>query len=239
MSEHQELRRSLQKAELRAKERGDGTSINLDIVDQEERKANERGFVLARKRRVNPTHFTQVINENIAYLDESQYLTGAEFGFILTLAPLLQMGTNAIVHPKSGQYCSVSDIAEKLQRSRPKTSSMISTLIQKGIMYEFVNVLELKHYGRQVTARPFFLSPEILCCGDKSRLEGGIVRLMIHSSILEKSGIRLPIKAVSLPNAKYGKLVTRKVYLELQKEERKKSNMLNKGEVPKGSVTKR
>lgn len=222
MNELLGLHQSLQRAELKAREREERTPINLALLDQEEARANERGFVLARKRRTNPTRFTQIINENIAYLDQTQYLTGVEFGFVLTLSPLLQMGTNAIVNPETGQYCSVSDIAERLQRSRPKTSSMISTLIQKGIMYEFANILELKQYGRQVSARPFFLSPEILCCGDKNRLEGGIVRLMIHSSILEKSGIHLPIKAASLPNAKYGKLVTRKVYLDIQKEIRKK-----------------
>ncbi|WP_232282358.1 hypothetical protein, partial [Paenibacillus sp. oral taxon 786] len=86
-----------------------------------------------------------------------------------------------------------------------------------GIMFEFTNVHELKIHGRHVTRRPFFLNPEIICCGDKNKLQSGIVQLMIHYNVLEKAGVKLPIKAVVDPHGQYGKLVKRKKFLEMQK----------------------
>ncbi|GIP08254.1 hypothetical protein J1TS5_04240 [Paenibacillus macerans] len=209
-----ELRKSLNQAELHAKQREE---INLNVVNQEELRANQRGFTIVKQKEVNRTKFSQTINENIAYLAQAQYLSSAEFSFVFTLSPMLRMGSNAIVNPKTDQYCSVSEIAEYLKRSRSKTSIMISSLIEKGIMYEFANIHEMKVYGRHVTMRPFFLNPEIICCGDKNKLESGIVQLMIHFNILEKSGVKLPIKAALKPHAKYGKLVTRKTFLDIQR----------------------
>ncbi|MDU0330504.1 hypothetical protein RW092_09840 [Paenibacillus sp. 3LSP] len=215
------LKQTLQQAELKAKRR---TEIDLGKVNDEEAKANEQGFMIVRKRQraVNQTRFSQTIDENIAYLCQIQYLTSAEFSFIFTLAPMLKMNVNAIVDPTSGQYCSVSEIATYLKRSRQKTSEMISALIEKGIMYEFANVHELKIYGRHVTRRPFFLNPEIICCGDKNRLQSGIVQLMIHYNILERSGVKLPIKAIVEPHSQYGKLVKRKKFLEVVKKQKGK-----------------
>ncbi|MNW46809.1 hypothetical protein D3C74_241220 [compost metagenome] len=217
MDDIMKLKQTFQQAELKAKRR---IEIDLSTVNAEEAKANEQGFMIVRKRQrtVNQTRFSQTIDQNISYLCQAQYLTSAEFSFIFTLAPMLKMGVNAIINPLSGQYCSVSEIATFLKRSRQKTSEMISALIEKGIMYEFANVHELKIHGRHVTRRPFFLSPEILCCGDKNKLESGITQLMIHYNILEKTGIKLPIKAVVEPHGKYGKLVKRKVFLEMQKK---------------------
>lgn len=221
MDEIVKLKQSLQQAELKAKKR---VEIDLSTVNAEEAKANEQGFMIVRQRQrtVNQTRFSQTIDQNIAYLCQEQYLTSAEFSFIFTLAPMLKMNVNAIVDPVSGQYCSVSEIASFLKRSRQKTSEMISALIEKGIMYEFANVHELKIYGRHVTRRPFFLNPEILCCGDKNRLQSGIIQLMIHSNILEKVGVKLPIKAVVEPHGQYGKLVKRKKFLEMQKKQKSK-----------------
>lgn len=215
------LKQSLQQAELKAKKR---IEIDLSTVNAEEAKANEQGFMIVRQRQrtVNQTRFSQTIDQNISYLCQAQYLTSAEFSFIFTLAPMLKMNVNAIVDPVSGQYSSVSEIAAYLKRSRQKTSEMISALIEKGIMYEFANVHELKIYGRHVTRRPFFLNPEILCCGDKNRLQSGIVQLMIHYNILEKTGVKLPIKAVVEPHGKYGKLVKRKRFMEMQKRQKSK-----------------
>lgn len=215
------LKRTLQQAELEAKRR---LEIDLNAVNIEDAKANEQGFMIVRKKQkaANQTRFSQTIDLNISYLCQAQYLTSAEFSFIFTLAPMLKIGVNAIVDPQTGQYCSVSEIASFLKRSRQKTSEMISALIEKGIMYEFANVHELKIHGRHVTRRPFFLNPEILCCGDKNKLESGITQLMVHYNILEKSGIKLPIKAVVEPHGKYGKLVKRKVFLEMQNKRKNK-----------------
>lgn len=72
------LKQTLQQAELKAKRR---TEIDLGKVNDEEAKANEQGFMIVRKRQraVNQTRFSQTIDENIAYLCQTQYLTSAEF----------------------------------------------------------------------------------------------------------------------------------------------------------------
>ncbi|MNB79177.1 hypothetical protein D3C75_259040 [compost metagenome] len=208
------LKRDFDQAELQAKRRSE---INLSVVNEQEAKANEKGFMLVRQKETNRTSFSQNISENIDYLNEKKYLTGAENSFVFKLAPYLQSNTNALTDRKTGQFFSVTDIAKKLGISRTNASLTIDALLQKGILFEFVNVVELKIYGRTVTQRPFFMNPEIICCGDKSRLDAGIVDLMVHYNILERKGIKLPIKAIRLPNARYGKLVSRKSYLEMRK----------------------
>lgn len=209
------LRKKLQEAEFKAKQRVD---VNLDVVNREEAKANEQGYTIIKRKEHNRTPFSQNISENIEYLNEKKYLTGAENSFVFKLAPYLQVNTNALTDRKTGQFFSVSEIAKKLGISRTNASLTIDALLQKGILYEFVNVVELKLYGRTVTQRPFFMNPEIICCGDKSKLDAGIVDLMVHYNILEKKGVKLPIKAIRLPNAKYGKLISRKQYLEIRRK---------------------
>lgn len=214
-----QLRKRLSRAEQQAKKRSE---VDLSVVNQEAAKADEQGFTIIRQKRVNRTPFSQTINPNILYLNQMGYLTAAELGFIFMLAPLLKIGVNAIVDPQTDQYCSVVELASLLKRSRQKTSEMLSNLIQKGVMYEFANIHELRIYGRQVTKRPFFLSPEIICCGDKNKLESGVTQLMTHHDLLEKKGIKLPVKAIVEPYATYGRLVNRKQFLRFQQQLRNK-----------------
>lgn len=214
-----ELEQRLNQSEQRAKCRNE---VNLSVVNQEAAKAEEQGFTIIRQKRINRTPFSQTINPNILYLCQQQYLTPAELAFIFTLSPLLKIGVNAIIDPQTDQYCSVVELASLLKRSRQKTSEMLSNLIQKGVMYEFANIHELRIYGRQVTKRPFFLSPEIICCGDKNKLESGITQLMTHHDLLEKKGIKLPIKAIVEPYSTYGRLVNRTQFLQFQQQLRKK-----------------
>lgn len=124
------LRQDLNKAELQAKQRS-LPEVNLSAVNAEAAKANDQGFMIIRQKNVNRTRFSQTIDPNILYLCQTQYLTSAELAFIFTLGPLLKLGVNAIVDPQTGQYCTVSEIAETLKRSRQKTSEMINTLIKK------------------------------------------------------------------------------------------------------------
>ncbi|WP_411347092.1 hypothetical protein [Paenibacillus sp. WLX2291] len=215
-----QLRKRLYQAEQKAKHQSE---VDLSLMNREAAKAEEQGFTIIRQKRVNRTPFSQTINPNILCLNELGYLKAAELGFLFMLAPLLKIGVNAIVDPHTDQYCSVAELAFLLKRSRQKTSEMISTLIKKGIMYEFANIHELRIYGRQVSRRPFFLSPEIICCGDKNKLESGVTQLMTHHDLLEKKGIKLPIKAIVEPHATYGRLVNRKQFLQFQQQLRKQS----------------
>lgn len=214
MSDQLQLRKRLNQAEQQAKRR---EQVDLNLVNQEATKASEQGYMIVKKRDTNRTIFSQNITENLDYLNDKKYLTNAETAFLFRIAAYLQPNTNAIADRKTGQFFSVSDLAKKLSITRTTASQVIDGLLKKGILFEFVNVVDLKVYGRAVAKRPFFMNPEIICCGDKSRLDAGIVDLMVHHNILERKGIKLPIKAIRLPNARYGKLISRKQYLEIRK----------------------
>lgn len=201
------LKTALDKAEVKARQRD---QIDLEIMNMQERKANEHGYTIIKARQRHPAKFVQAIVENIELLISQVYLTTSEKAFIFDLMPFVQMNTHAIVDPHTGQFFSVSELARRLSRSRPKTSVLIEGLIRKGVMFEFVNVLELKNYGRSVTERPFFITPEIICSGDKNKIDAGIAELIIHHSVLKK--MNLPWKLVREVNGKYGKLILNAIH---------------------------
>jgi hypothetical protein len=117
---------------------------------------------------------------------------------------------------------SVSEIGEYFGKSRSFTSEMINNLIGKGILYEFVNVDELKEFGRPVTERPLFVNPEIVLCGEKNRINPTLARLAMRYDKLEKKGILLEWKVWLHSGKEYGKLVKRKTYLKYLKEQKSK-----------------
>lgn len=202
-----ELKNRLQLAELKARAREE---INLDVVDREEKKANEKGFTIIKKRTVNRAEFVQFIRDNYEYLQKINYLTRAEKAFLLDLTILAELFTNAIADPKTGQFCSVSQIARTLERDLSGTSDLINQLLEKNIIYEFADAQEIKEYGRNVTFRPLFFNPEIVCCGDRNRINPVLAKLVMQYDRLERRKIHLPWKLTLEPNAKYGKLKKRK-----------------------------
>ena len=206
-SRHNELRKRLRQAELRAKAREE---INLELVDLQERKANERGFTIVKRRTVNRAEFVQIIRENYEYLQKIDYLTRAEKAFLLDLTIMAELYTNAIADPKTGQFCSVSHIARTLGRDLSGTSDLVNQLLQKSIIYEFVDAYEIKEHGRNVTERPLFFNPEVVCCGDRNKINPTLTKLVMNYDRLEKNRIFLPWKLTLEQNAKYGKLVKRK-----------------------------
>lgn len=207
MADGKGLKLAFAQAEINANKRDNSTNIDLAYMDLQAQKASERGYFIGKRKQRDNIKFAQLISENIEYLNMKSYLTTAEKAFILDLSPYVQVYSHAVVDPKTGQYFTVTELAKNLKRSRQKTSPLIDGLIRKGIMFEFANVLELKIFGRSVTARPFFITPEIMCNGSRDRIEGGIAGLIIHHSVLEKNGVYLPKKLVREPNAKYGKLI--------------------------------
>lgn len=206
MGKEFDLRNRLQLAELKAKAREE---INLGAVEYEERKANEQGFTIIKKRTVNRAEFVQFIRENYEYLQKINYLTRAEKAFLLDLTIMAELYTNAIADSKTGQFCSVSQIARTLERDLSGTSDLINQLLEKSILYEFADAQEIKEYGRNVTFRPLFFNPEIVCCGDRNRINPVLTKLVMQYDRLERKKILLPWKLTLEPNAKYGMLKKR------------------------------
>ncbi|GGA35285.1 hypothetical protein GCM10007416_05170 [Kroppenstedtia guangzhouensis] len=212
-----DLKQALNQAELKARQRDSNLAVNLEQVAAEEKKANEQGFTIVKRRNTNKAGFVQSIKENIGMLVRNKYLTNAELAFVYSLHELVELHSNAIVDPETGQFLTVSEIARTLKRNVKKTSTMINDLIDKGIIYEFVNVHELKEFGRAVSERPFFMNPEIVLCGDRNRINATLSRLVLMNDQFEKKKIPLAWKLWLHPNDEYGKLYRRKTYLKYKK----------------------
>ncbi|WP_193065505.1 hypothetical protein [Oceanobacillus oncorhynchi] len=184
-----------------------------DINDLEQR-AHAQGFGIYKINQKNKAVFTQTINDNLETLISSEHLTNAEYTFLFLLMPFVELHSNAIVNA-DGQFMSISQLAATLKRERTRTSKTVSQLLEKGIIFEFVNAQEIKKYKRNISQRPLFLNPEIIFRGDRNRVNATLTRLIMQFDILEAAGIKLKWKLYIRSGEEYGKLYTRKTYLKM------------------------
>ncbi|GGK33090.1 hypothetical protein GCM10010965_27450 [Caldalkalibacillus thermarum] len=211
-----------EQAERNARERELLNShVNLDVVNQEEKKANDKGFMIVRKKETDGAGFVQTLKGNIKVLMKKKYLSFNELGFLLGMTDLYELHSNAIINPDTNRFMSVSEIAEYFDRDLSGTSKLINKLIEKGILYELVNTDELREFGRPVTERPLFVNPEIVLCGERNRINATLARLAMRYDKLEKRKIHLEWKVWLHSGKEYGKLVKRKTYLKYKKEQQK------------------
>lgn len=214
---NERLRKRLDLAEVKAKKRIDSLNVNLDLVSFEEKKANQSGYGLYKVKDTNTASFTQIINENIVILVKKGYLTNAEMSLIFHLVGFCEYSTNAIIHPKTKQFMSISEIADLLGKHRVNVSDLINALLEKGIIYEFVNAQELREHGRPVSERPLFFNPEIIFSGDRNKINATLCKLSMQFDRLEKKGVLLEWKIWHESGRQNGKLVRRKTYLKYKK----------------------
>lgn len=211
------MKKIFNKAELNAKKRADNQQINLNAVNQEDSKARESGFALYRIKGTNAAPFTQIINENVNIVTSKQLLSSAEMALLWQLIAFCELQTNAIVHPETKEFMSISEIAELVNKHRVNTSETINGLLEKGILYEFVNAQEIRQHGRPVSKRPLFFNPEIVFAGDKNKVDATLCRLCMEADRLEKRGILLEWKLWLHSGNQSGKLYRRKTYLRYKK----------------------
>lgn len=187
---------------------------DLSTINDIERKANEHGFALYKINQKNKAVFTQSINDNLETLINSSYLTNAEYTLVFLLMPFVELHSNAIVNP-NGQFMSVSELAATLKRERTRLSKTIAQLLDKGIIFEFVNAQEIKKYKRTISRRPLFMNPEIIFRGDRNRVNATLTRLVMEYDLLEARGIKLDWKLFIKSGEEHGKLYKRSTYLKL------------------------
>lgn len=212
------LKQLFEVAETNAKKRDDAKTINLALISKEDKKAEELGYGIFKLRKKNPSPFIQSNSENLYILISSEYLTDPEWNVASKIQVLCEMNTNAIIDPKTKQFMSVSKIADFLKRDRTSTSKIINELLRKRILYEIANAQEIREFKRPVTERPLFMNPELFYAGDRNQINAILSKICIQSDILEKKGIKLPWKVWYDSGAEFGKLITRKSYLEKIKE---------------------
>lgn len=187
--------------------------IDLEKIEEIERQADEQGYMIIKKNNTNQTPFTQVISDNLNIINEHAYLTSSELGFLMSLLPFLEYQINAIIDKETNTFMTVSEIANKLKRDRAGVSRLISSLIEKGIIFEFVNARELKEFNRNVTSRTLFLNPELFYVGDRNKIDGTLATLVFENDILEKNDIKLDWKVYKKSGHTFGRLYNRKTFL--------------------------
>ena len=214
------LKDNLDSAEKKAKLRENKTVVDLVSVANEERKANEQGYGLYKLEQKNKATFVQGIKDNLDVLIRTQYLTNAELGFLFSLSPLVEYHSNAVTDQETGQFMTVSDLATYLNRSRESCSRVLSKLIEKGMIHEFVDAQEIKEFNRNVSRRPLFMNPEIIYAGDRNKVDATLSKLITSFERLERKKILLPWKLWIHHNEEHGKLYRRKTYLEFKKKQK-------------------
>ncbi|GAB3051209.1 hypothetical protein [Virgibacillus ainsalahensis] len=214
MSNHE----AFKKATHHAKRRDLQSDIDLTTISQEEEKANEKGYGLFKLKQKNNAHFCQAIQENLDMVIKSKHLTNSEIGLLLSLMPLVQLHSNAIIERETNEFMSISKIARYLDRERTATSKIISRLLQKGMLFEFVNVQEIKEHKRSITQRPLFMNPEIIYSGDRNRINATLSRLVMEFDRLERKKVYLPWKLWLKNGSEFGRLYRRKTYLQFKKK---------------------
>ncbi len=215
------LGRKIFEADKNARLRDLQHQIDIDSIGRELNKARERGLKIIPFTAKNRAQFAQVIAPNMRYLTKKDYLTTAEMAFLFSISGYIEMHSNAIVSYEDnecGQYLRIADIGSLLNYSESQTSRLVNSLINKGVVYEYVDALTIKKYGRVVHERPLFLNPEIIFCGDRNRVNATLCRLVMNADHLEKSKVRLPWKLWLDKGCEYGRLYKRDTWMKKKGE---------------------
>jgi len=213
-------------ADKNARARDIKNQIDVGTLQRELNKVREHGYKLVEFQDKNRAQFAQVIAPNMRYLIKRNYLATSEMAFLFSISGYVEMHSNAIVSyddNKHGQYLKVTDIARLFNYSERQARRLVNSLINKSVIYEYVDTLTIRKYGRVVQERPLFLNPEIIFCGDRNRVNATLCRLVINADHLEKGGIKLPWKLWLEKGCKYGRLYRRDTWMKKKQESRNKT----------------
>lgn len=215
------LKESLDRAESNAKIRDEQIEeekkVNLEEINRMAQKADEQGYTLIKKNNKNQANFTQNITDNLLIIIQNNHLKQNEWEFLITIQPLLEYQINAIMNKENNSFMTITEIAKFVNKSRESVSRTVSSLLKKGILFEFVNVDEIKEFNRSVTSRTLFLNPELFYAGDKNKIDSTLATLVSRYDRLEKNKIKLKWKVWRKKGDTFGKLYHRKTYLEFKK----------------------
>jgi hypothetical protein len=205
-------------ADLQARNRELESRIDIDALNREWAKAQQRGLRVVPLAEKNRAGFVQVIAPNMRYIMQHRYMSSAEAAFLLALSAYAEMHSNAIIaHDGGSSYLKVAGMADRLGYSRQQASRLVNALVSKGLIYEY-DTLTIKKHGRVIEERPLFLNPEIIFCGDRNRVNATLCRLVMNADHMERSGVRLPWKLWLGSGAEYGRLYRRDTWLKKKKQ---------------------
>jgi Mn-dependent DtxR family transcriptional regulator len=185
-----EVEKQKEKEQIEAAANGISQEDLKDAVNTLSQATGSDLFVGTKRKRFDKTPFSQIIHPNIDYLNKIKYLTDAECGFLLRIAPMLEFGSNCLIIKDDfdddgmERTATPSSIARALGKERSNVSKMMSKLKSKGILANgetgiWVSSVDQdgneKH--RIVSSHTWFMNPNIICCADREKIEKGTQRI--------------------------------------------------------------
>ncbi|MED0668485.1 MarR family transcriptional regulator [Pseudobacillus badius] len=125
--------------------------------------------------------FVQSMQENLQYLYEKEYLTGREKIFFMDITPYIAFSSNCIVidiKAKNPVPANISEIAKLIGSARQNTSTVINSLVKKGLIFKGESGVE----GNNAKAYAIFVNPHILYAGDKECVNEAL-QVMFHKAM--------------------------------------------------------
>lgn len=135
--------------------------------------------------------FVQILQENLTYLSENDYLTSREKIFLFDIMQYVAFESNGIVldiKAKNQTPINISEIAKLIKTERSHTSRIITSLVKKGLLFKGESGIE----GNNARASVIFVNPHVIYAGDKDNVNEAL-KLMFYKAM------KMPILK-NLPN---------------------------------------
>lgn len=169
------------------------TDEEVELANELQAKAQSRGMVLIPERKhKNKARFVQLLQMNLDYLRQQNYLTSEEKIFLFDVQSFVGLHSNAIVDDpkkKNPVPMNISQLSKMLGRSRTTTSKVVNSLVDKGIVAKAESGIE----GSNARAYALFVNPHILFSGDKDSVNETL-KAMFAKAMRKKILKNLPDK---------------------------------------------
>lgn len=122
--------------------------------------------IYTKKPKQNKIRFSQFLQRNIDYLREKNYLTTEEKAFLFDMQSYTSINSNALVKNTNKtpmDSLSITDMSNIRGFSRPATSKVVNSLIEKGILAKG----STGKGGERTKNFVIFVNPNIIYVGDK------------------------------------------------------------------------
>ncbi|HHK5537019.1 TPA: MarR family transcriptional regulator [Bacillus mobilis] len=140
------------------------------LANELQAKASSRGMKLVPERKVkNKAKFVQIIQQNIQYLFEINYLTNAEKVFLLDISMCVGFLSNCLVsdiNSKEQIPLTQRKLAKKIGRHETKVSPLVRKLIDKGIIARSESGVD----DNNVRAYALFINPHVMFSGNRDEV---------------------------------------------------------------------
>jgi len=149
-------------------------------------------FIGTKRTPQSRVRFVQTLQGNQAYLNQQKYFTGREKVFLHDIVPYIAFSTNCIVvdiKAKNPIPANISEIAKLINSNRTNTSTVINSLVKKGILFKGESGVE----DNNAKAYAIFVNPHIIYAGDKDNVNQTL-QVMFHKAMKMKILKDLPDK---------------------------------------------